>query len=435
MINEVRELIRKKRLFSGVQKIILGYSGGPDSTFLREVLLKEDLEIILAYFNHNLRNDSADEEEFVKKEAEKVSLPIRIGGENVGKYCKKNSLSIEEGARNLRLNYLHCIKDTEGADIIALGHNMDDQIENFFIRLLRGSGFGLSSMRYRARDIIRPLLSIRKSEIKRYLDNHNIAYYEDPSNMDLNYLRNRIRNEVIPVIERVKVGSGRGIERSIENIRDMEEALEKSFEDISISRHKSHVEVDREDFDRLQPSEKFLLIQKLLSFFGNEKDLKRAHLRNLPERGIVELTDSYIELTPNKLLIVLKEKQSMKELPLDGELSFGDFHIKTRITAPPTNFLKDECEFFDLDELELPLKIRNRKKGDKIISFGSKNKKKLQNIFINEKIPRTLRDSWPIIYDKKGIILIPGLQRSNRAIVSDNTNNVIIIEYKEVKYA
>ncbi len=434
MIEEVRKILKEKRLLLGVRKIVLGYSGGPDSTFLREVLSGGEVEVILAYFNHNLRDDSALEEEFVRKEAEKVGLQLRRDSENVVEYCEKNSLSIEEGARTLRLNYLRRTKDEVGADFIALGHNLDDQIENFFIRLLRGSGFGLSSIKYRDRDIIHPLLSVRKKNIIQYLDEHNIPYYEDPSNRDLSYLRNRIRRELIPVIETIKEGSLKGIERSIENIGDIKEALGKRIEDLSISRYRNHIEVDKRDFDRLLLSEKFLLIQKLLSFFGKERDLKRAHLIGLPDRGVVELADVYLELTPDKLFIVLKEKQSMNELPLEGELSSGDFHITTLITTPPHNFPRDGCEFFDLDELELPLRVRNRERGDQISIFGSKNKMKLKDMFINKKIPRTLRNFWPVLCDKKGIILIPGLRRGNRALVSDKTKKVILIKYKEVKY-
>lgn len=434
MIKEAKELIRKERLLSGIQRVILGYSGGPDSTFLREVLSEEDLEIILAYFNHNLRDDSTYEEEFIRKEAERVSLQLRTEGENVKNYCKKESLSIEEGARVLRMSYLHRVKDEENADIIALGHNLDDQIENFFIRLLRGSGFGLSSMRYKDGDIIRPLLSFRKKEIIRYLNDHNIPYYEDPSNRDLSYLRNRIRSELIPVIENIKDGSIRCIERSIENIRGMEEALKKHVEDILIVKYPNHVDVDRKDFDQLLLSEKFLIVSKLLSLFGKERELKRAHIESLPDRGVIKLSDSFIELTHNKLIITLKKEHSIKELPLKGELSFGDFLITTEIFTKIDNPSKDGYEYFDLGDLELPLTIRARKRGDQIISFGSKERKKLKDIFINEKIPRTLRNCWPIICDKKGIILILGLRRSNRAYVSDKTKKVILIKYKEVKY-
>lgn len=434
MIEEVKDFLEEKKLLTGIRRVIIGYSGGPDSTFLRDVLSGGNREVVLAYFNHNLRDDSTLEEEFVRKEAERVGLNLKTSGEDVRGYCKKHSLSIEDGARALRLNYLRRIKGEEGASIIALGHNLDDQIENFFIRLFRGSGFGLSSMRYCDGDIIRPLLHCRKEEIIKYLDSHSIPYYKDPSNEDTSFLRNRIRGELIPVIENIKDGSIKGLKKSIENIRDMEDALRKHIENIQVDKYRDYVEVDREDFDRLSISEKFLLVKKMLSFINREKELKRAHVTNLPLRGIIELKGSSIEMTPSKVLIVLKGEQYTKELPLGGELSFGGFYFKTLITEPPVKFPNNSSEYFDLEELKLPLGVKRREKGDQMVVFGANDKKKLKEIFINEKIPRTLRDSWPIIYDREGVILIPGLRRSNRAIVSDKTNKVLKIIYKEVKY-
>ena len=433
MIEVVKELIESKRLLYGVHKVILGYSGGPDSTFLREVLSYEKVKIICAYFNHNLRDDSEKEEKFVKKEAKRLNLELRVEGEDVKKYCDSNSLSIEEGARVLRMNYLHKVKNKESADIIALGHNLDDQVENFFIRLMRGSGFGLSSMRYREDDILRPLLSIRKKDIIEYLDENNIPYYEDPSNKDLQYLRNKIRLELIPVIENIKGDSIKCVLRSIENIKDMEKALKKNINDIHVDKYPNHIELDRKKFEQLEQSEKFLLFSKILSFFDKKKELKRAHIENLPKKGIIELSDSFIELTKDKLILTIKHEQTEKELPVDCRLSFGDFLITTQTIEKIYDRSKDGCEYFDIDKLELPLKVRVRKRGDNIISFGSKNKKKLKDIFINEKIPRTLRDLWPVICDRKGVILIPGLRRSNRASISNKTKKIIQIKYKEVK--
>ena len=434
MISELKEILQEKGLLVGVKGVIIGYSGGPDSTLLKELFKSTDRSVVLAYFNHNLRSDSDEEEFFVKKEAERIGLPLRIGEEDVRKYCEKHSLSIEEGARNLRLSFLHRIKNDEGADIIALGHNLDDQIENFFIRLMRGAGFGLASMGYQDGDIIRPLLSIRKKEIIEYLDGQEIPYYRDPSNEDSVYLRNRIRSKLIPVIEEIQDGSMSGIERSIENIKDMEEALRRGIGNITIIPFRNHVEVEREIFAKLQASERFLVLHKMLSLIDNEKTLKRCHISDFPEKGVVELDGAYIEVTRDKILVVGKVDIQGMELPLNGEASFGDFDIRSDIVDSSVDFLNNECEYFDLKDLKLPLKVRGRRNGEEMSYFSSGNKKKLKDIFINEKIPRTLRDSWPIIYDSEGILLIPGVQRSNRAIVTKKTEKVLLIRYKRVNY-
>jgi len=416
--------------------VIIGYSGGPDSTLLAEVLSDYDeLEVILAYFNHNLRKDSKDEENFVKSEAENKKLKLLIDGTDVRGYCSKYSLSIEEGARALRFAYLRDTKNKENADLIALGHNFDDKIENFFIRLLRGSGFGLSQMSYKDGNILRPLLDFRKKEIIDYLKKKEIAFYTDPTNKSEDYLRNKVRLKVIPLIEKIQEGSIESISRSIDNLRDIEVALERLIDSVVINRHSNYAEIKREDFENLSSACKFLILKKMFSIFNSDLELKRAHIINLPERGVVKLKSSKLEMTSSRVIVAKNISEKEKELPLSGKISYGRYNIETKVVSPPVKLKAKGCEFFDLDCLELPLKVRRKKIGDRLVTFGAENRKKIKDVFIDNKIPRILRDIQPIIYDKKGVILIPGIKRSNRAPVLKKTERILKIRYKEVANA
>ncbi|MEO0293809.1 MAG: tRNA lysidine(34) synthetase TilS [candidate division WOR-3 bacterium] len=433
MIEYLIEIIKKKELLKDVKKVVIGFSGGPDSTFLREVLSTfKGMEIILAYFNHNLREDSEKEEDFVRKEAEKGGYKIKIKECDVRGFCKRNTLSIEEGARELRFAFLREVKEEERADVIALGHTLDDKIENFFIRLLRGSGFGLSQMDYRNGDLFRPLLDIRKKEIVDYLLRKKIPFYSDPTNESLNFLRNRIRKELIPLLEDLKEDAIMSIKRSIDNLRDIEEALRKQIDDVEINTHLTSAEIDRKVFEELPSACKFLVLSKMLSIFGCNLELKRAHLENFPRIGIIKLKNSSIEILPSKVIVAKNLEDEDKELPLSGSLLYGNYRIQTEIVSPPVEFNKNGCEFFDLDALELPILVRGRRKGDYIIGFRSMERKKLKDLFIDNKIPRVLRDRHPVIYDRKGIILVPGIKRSNRAPVEDKTKRILKIKIEEV---
>lgn len=436
MIKRIKNLLKERNLLKGVKKVIIGYSGGPDSTLLAEVLSDYDeLEVILAYFNHNLRKDSKDEENFVKSEAENKKLKLLIDGTDVRGYCSKYSLSIEEGARALRFAYLRDTKNKENADLIALGHNFDDKIENFFIRLLRGSGFGLSQMSYKDGDILRPLLDFRKKEIIDYLKKKEIAFYTDPTNKSEDYLRNKVRLKVIPLIEKIQEGSIESISRSIDNLRDIEVALERLIDSVVINRHSNYAEIKREDFENLSSACKFLILKKMFSIFNSDLELKRAHIINLPERGVVKLKSSKLEMTSSRVIVAKNISEKEKELPLSGKISYGRYNIETKVVSPPVKLKAKGCEFFDLDCLELPLKVRRKKIGDRLVTFGAENRKKIKDVFIDNKIPRILRDIQPIIYDKKGVILIPGIKRSNRAPVLKKTERILKIRYKEVANA
>jgi tRNA(Ile)-lysidine synthase len=433
VIKRIKKLIREKALLKGVNKVIIGYSGGPDSTLLTEVFSDyDDLEVILGYFNHNLREDSKDEENFVIKEAKKRKLKLLVNGADVKDYCTKHSLSIEEGARELRLDYLRNLKKEENADLIALGHNLDDKVENFFIRLLRGSGFGLFQMSYRNNDILRPLLDLRKKEIIDYLRENKIVFYNDPSNQSDSYLRNKIRKNLVPLLEEINEGSVDNISRSVENLRDIGIALQDMVYSIEINSHYGYVDISRKDFDKLPSAGKFLILKKMLSIFDSDLELKRAHVVNLPDRGLVELKESRIELLPSRVIVAKNLNEKEKELPLPGEIVYGTYNIETEILSPPVKLNKENSEFFDLEYLRLPLKVKGKKKGDRLVTFGAENTKKLKDLFINKKIPKVLRDVYPVIYDKEGIILVPGIKRSNRASVSKKTKKIVRIKYKEV---
>jgi len=436
VIKRIKKVIKERELLKGVHKIIIGYSGGPDSTLLTEVLSDyDDLEVVVAYFNHNLRKDSKKEENFVIKEAKKRNLKLLIDGIDVRGYCNKFSLSIEEGARKLRLSYLKNVKNKEKADLITLGHNFDDKIENFFIRLLRGSGFGLSQMSYLDGDILRPLIGLRKNEIIDYLKENKIAFYTDPTNKSEDYLRNKVRLKVIPLIEKIQEGSIESISRSIDNLRDIEVALERLIDSVVINRHSNYAEIKREDFENLSSACKFLILKKMFSIFNSDLELKRAHIINLPERGVVKLKSSKLEMTSSRVIVAKNISEKEKELPLSGKISYGRYNIETKVVSPPVKLKAKGCEFFDLDCLELPLKVRRKKIGDRLVTFGAENRKKIKDVFIDNKIPRILRDIQPIIYDKKGVILIPGIKRSNRAPVLKKTERILKIRYKEVANA
>jgi len=433
VIKRIKRLIREKALLEGVNKVIIGYSGGPDSTLLTEVLSDYDnLKVVLGYFNHNLREDSKDEENFVIKEAKKRKLKLCVNGANVKNYCRKHSLSIEEGARKLRLAYLRGLKKEENADLITLGHNLDDKIENFFIRLLRGSGFGLFQMSYRNNDILRPLLDLRKREIIDYLKKNEIAFYHDPSNQSDSYLRNKIRKNLVPLLEEINESSIDNISRSVENLRDIGIALQSMVDSIEMNNHYNYVYINRKDFDKLPSAGKFMILKKMLSVFDSDLELKRAHVVNLPDRGLVDLKKSRIELLPSRVIVAKNLNEKEKELPLPGEIVYGTYNIETEILSPPVKLDKRNSEFFDLEYLQLPLKVKGKKKGDRLVTFGAEKTKKLKDLFINKKIPQVLRDVYPVIYDKEGIIMVPGIKRSNRASVSKKTKKILEIKYKEV---
>jgi len=209
ILDKVKSTVRKYNLIDKGDKIIVGVSGGPDSLALLYLLnsLRKELKISLhiAHLDHRLRKDSYKDREFVQGLAQQLKLPITTAQINIKELAKKGSL--EEIARNARLGFLFKVAGDIKANKIALGHNLDDQAETVLMRILRGSGlYGLSGILPKRNisgyQIIRPLIELRRKEIEAFLKKRKIKTRLDTSNLEDIYFRNKIRNKLLPLLEK-----------------------------------------------------------------------------------------------------------------------------------------------------------------------------------------------------------------------------------------
>lgn len=203
LIKKIQNAIFRQELFAKKAGIVVAVSGGPDSVCLLDVLAllkkKYALDIIIAHVNYNLRGqDSARDEKFVFKLAEKYNMPLEILRVSV-----KDKSNLENRLRGIRYDFFETIRQENKFDVVAVAHNLDDQAETFLMRLLRGSGLaGLSAMKYKNERIIRPLLGIRRQEILDHLKKNQLSYRIDKTNLETVFLRNKIRHELIPKLEK-----------------------------------------------------------------------------------------------------------------------------------------------------------------------------------------------------------------------------------------
>ncbi len=241
---EISETVIRNQLIRDDERVIIvAVSGGPDSVALLHLLLplKQDLGIFLiaAYVDHGLRpHETDDEKRLIYSLCEKLDVKYETLQVHVQGHAKKNKQSLEHAARELRYKALRTLKEKHNASLIAVAHNADDQAEEILIRLIRGSGRkGLSGMQDRSGDIIRPLLTVEKKRLLEYLEEKGIQYCIDSSNLDLGFLRNRIRYRLIPYLEK---NFDKGIRRALcktadslkEDERLLEELTEISFKQV-----------------------------------------------------------------------------------------------------------------------------------------------------------------------------------------------------------
>lgn len=240
LFQRVHEYIKEHALISPGSTVVLGLSGGPDSLFLLHFLAHwsplNNVRIIAAHLDHGWREGSYLDALFCKTQAEKFNITFISQHASQIVLIKKTGGSQEELGRLLRRQFFESVAQEYNAQTIALAHHRDDLFETFFIRLLRGAGLaGLASIRSQNGLYIRPLLSLTKQEIVSFLDMHKIAYLVDPTNISDVYLRNRIRTQVMPDLQKCDVRFEHNFVKTIENLQETEDFLVNLTEQIFTS--------------------------------------------------------------------------------------------------------------------------------------------------------------------------------------------------------
>ena len=425
---EKSKKIIESNLISENDKILIAFSGGPDSVFLHYFLnfLKKKLkiELSLIYVNHNLRNDVENDLKFVKKFAVENNIDYYIKNVNVNEYAAENKKSIELAARELRYEAIEDVRKMINYDKIATGHNLDDNVETFIFRLVRGTSInGLKSIPKIRENIIRPILEFEKSEILDFLKSENQKYIIDYTNNENDYTRNFIRNKIFPDFDKINPSFRQKIhmlikeinEREFENIKsdtqnkitEKEEILKQNRitkkDNLVLFLRENKVEISRKKINQI-----------FKSFFDENGNLKNEGSKEFylgenkilkNEYGKLEIDkknfengswDSENEKIKNsfKKFDFLKENQSIEwyNYKIIFYKNIKDFK---------NYFVNDEninYIFFKLaDNIQnKKIVVRSRKDGDKIL-IKNLGHKKVKKILIDEKIAKWERDFIPII--------------------------------------
>ena len=419
----------KKKLISEKDKILIAFSGGPDSVFLYHLLdlMKNmiSLEISIAYINHNLRYDVENDLKFINEFASKNNVNHYIESIDVKKYAAENKKSVELAARELRYETIENIRKKIGYNKIATGHNLDDNVETFIFRLLRGTSVtGLKGIPRVRENIVRPILDFEKNEILSFLRSKNYQYLVDYTNNGNDYTRNFIRNKIFPDFDKINPSFRKKIhmligeinDRDFENIKfsDQNTKILKKKEilkqngiirkdNIALFLKKNNIEVSREKINQI-----------FKSFFDKNGNLKNEGstalylgknkiLKN--EYGKLEITQENFRkkewnLKNGKINNSFEKSQILKE---NQSIEWYNYKIMfyKNIKNLKNHFAEDkniDYTFFRFTDNIKNKKVivRNRKDGDRIL-IKNLGHKKIKKILIDEKIAKWERDFIPII--------------------------------------
>jgi len=423
LFREILNINKKYNLIESNDVIVVGFSGGPDSVFLVEMLKKLqnfiNFKIYLVHINHLLRGkDAVSDENFSFEYAKKNNLEIFIKKIPVKEIAKEVGKTLEEVGREERYKFFSEIYKKIGANKIATAHNKDDQIETFLFRLTRGTSLqGLEGIKIKNNNIIRPISEIYKKDILEYLNKNKIQYKIDKTNFENEFTRNSIRLDLIPFIEeRYNIKFKDKIFSLIEEIRENNQNNSLNLSDYTDSKNRILLEKIKflSNFDR----------KNLLGLFLNEKNIevnrnKIDEINSLIKSNgtkKIDLNKTY-RIVKNYTHLYIEEKRedntinnSTIQLKIPSEQVFNNFKISIEIVKN-LDIPKEKNQYL-LDTLYNDIiEVRYRKEGDRIF-LDENHSKKIKEIFIEQKIPKDIRDRIPIFLYNNNIFWIYNVKKA-----------------------
>lgn len=446
------EKVESTNLIEYGDKIVIGVSGGPDSSCLFDVLLKLKDKLMLSVFvvhvNHCIREEADIEEAYVREVCEKNSVPCFVRKVNVEEIAKREKKSLEEVARNVRYSIFNEVLSEVKADKIAVAHNANDNAETVLMNLSRGAGInGLCGIPQKSCNIVRPLLDVSRSEIEKYVLDNKLKVFYDKTNSEVDYTRNKIRNIIIPELLKINPNF-------IETVLRSKKILEGQRDILSNVVKEKYREVCKE---KGVLNKKILLgfpyeIQsEVLRFAINEYNgnLSDIGFRNLDNAlSIIKKAQSgrIIEILPNLKIEVsydslkfFSEKEKIEfcyEININGETYIPELNKKivsktVKADEVPNKYEnKNKC-FFDIEKLGEKVYVRNKREGDFFMPSGMTGKKAIKKFFSDLKINAEEREKIPLLVSDDEVAWIIGYRTSRNFLKDKNTKEVIIFEYGE----
>ena len=457
-----RNMLSSGNLPAGRQvKIVIAFSGGIDSTALMHILnlLKGKLKIKLfaAHLNHKIRGrDAGLDAEFARKTAAKLKIPILIDDFDVPSFAKRNKLNLEDAARRIRYEFLERAAAKFGADRIALAHNADDNIETFLMRLIRGTGMkGLEGIPPVRDKIIRPLIEVYRADIEKYLKSKKISARLDRTNIDVKYLRNRVRRDLIPALSNYNPNIKEQILKTISTAQTINSFIHdqaiKELKSMLTLKTGSEIRLDIKKLNGADPTLKGEILRLAIEHVKKDlEDIYFVHIDDIlsqlsKNRAEVDLPGVYVTVKNGMITISrtrphkIETAQFLHSLQVPGEITDkdGGFVIEADVIDPiPLSRLRAKDPYrayLDYDKIAKPLIVRNRRAGDVFSPLGLKGKKKLQDIFVDGKLDIDKRDSIPVIEDGKKIVWVVGYRMSEEAKVTSSTKKIVMLNAREIK--
>jgi tRNA(Ile)-lysidine synthase len=447
LILKVKTYIETNDLLVREKPVIVGFSGGSDSISLLYTLNYLGFNCISAHCNFHLREQESDRDEiFCESFARKLKVEFLKSDFDIVAYSKKQHLSIEMAARELRYEWFEAIRKEYDAQAIAIAHHKDDCIETVLLNLIRGTGIrGLCGIKPKNGFIVRPLICVSRSEIDNFIKEQGLQFVKDSSNDSIEFKRNFVRHRLIPLMKELNPSVNEALIRMSKHIADVETIYLNAIESIKnklvtqINDSEIHINIKKLQH---QPAAKTILYE-IVQPYGFNREVSEniyASLNGIAGKQFFTSNSKYKLLKDRENLIIYDSKKAnIEEYELtENRKDWENLPIKLsveKISIDATYKIekKQTTGTFDYDKLRFPLVLRKWKQGDWFVPFGMSGNKKLSDYFTDNKININDKEKIWVLCSEDDIIWVVGRRTDNRFRIDKATKSVFIINFFENK--
>jgi tRNA(Ile)-lysidine synthase len=441
MLEHLHDYVKHHRLFDPDDQILLAVSGGIDSMVMAELFHRAGYKFAIAHCNFGLRGSESNQDEaFVASMADSYKVPFFVKHFKTREYAGFNKISVQMAARTLRYEWFEELINTEGLKAVATAHHLDDQIETFFINVLRGTGIsGLHGILPFRINIVHPLMFAFRRQIEEFASDEAIAFREDSSNRTTKYVRNKIRHDLIPLLAEINPEFRKTITSTIDRIREAELVLRNHIGQLSVNLLKNEdsvVKIDIKELQKLEPID--LYLYELLDPFNFNRSVCveiAASLTEIPGKQFYSGTHRLLKDREN--LIITETGHEHTEVPAesyieeDTEEITKPVHLRfsSKSNDPELKVPKSgNIALLDKSKLKYPLKLRKWKEGDSFIPYGMTNTKKMSDYFIDNKFSIIEKENAWLLISGKTIVWLVGHRIANPFRITHDTEEILMIE-------
>ena len=457
MIDQFQAYINRCNLIAEGEKVILALSGGVDSMVLADLLLKTKVQFVAAHCNFHLRGEESDGDEmFVRKFAEKNGIQCFVKNFETEKFAKEQGLSIEMAARDLRYAWFEELRQQLGYDKIAVAHHADDQAETFFINLLRGAGLrGLKGMLPQNGVIIRPLLWASREQIRQYAVESQIVWREDHTNAESVYLRNKIRNQLLPVFDELQPEARQGLYKSLEHLASENELYRELLKEklsLIVESGEGSCVIARRNDEAIQTRRSYRVSldcfaalamtqgEQLLFEWLRQYNFNTDQCRFIFEAMETGVGNKYY--SPTHQLVIGRNELQLSEIKNVDEreikIEVGEEGLDEPMPLRFSCFEKtadfiinksSDVAQLDFDKLKFPLTLRHWRHGDRFHPLGMKGSKLLSDFFVDQRFTERQKSSvWLLASSDGDIVWVVGWRIDDRFKITNATKNIFVCQ-------